>query len=247
MLMTLLLHTPKMEREEQVRRILQPQKEKKKQISERQTISCCNVGLQSDLQSPCHMHSSQTPLTLQSEHQWGRHLVESTNIKKSMTAVNVRTGWRYKAGRVQNIKAGCTATVSHYRYVSGLTETPLRIRQSDKEYICFSPRNLTGYSRYKTSITTTSAVTSDMGGSCRPTVLKQYILRRRLVSIYWNGDVNAFVFSCVSNVVVFFLSGRDESDQMAKISFWLKEFFLTNGGVMLQHLMCWRAAPSLTV
>lgn len=43
--------------------------EKKLQISKRQTIPCCNVGLQSDLQSPCHMHSSETPLTVQSERQ----------------------------------------------------------------------------------------------------------------------------------------------------------------------------------
>lgn len=110
------VHTREMETEteEQVRRILQLPKEKKKkrkrkrkkqQICERQTVPCWSVGLQSDLQSPCHKHSSETPLTSHSEHPWGRHLVESTNIfvkkkkerkKKEKKKEKAWQQWRYK-------------------------------------------------------------------------------------------------------------------------------------------------------
>lgn len=64
-------------------------------MSERPTIAAAAVASaaaamsvsDSDLQSPCHMRSfkkkkqnQNTPLTLQREHQQGRHLVESVNI-----------------------------------------------------------------------------------------------------------------------------------------------------------------------
>lgn len=80
------------------------------------------------------------------------------------------TGRPFTPGQVQNVKAAQLHNgfppCSFWANV-----TPLNSRQTDKEYICFSQRNVTGHSCYKTSITvTTSAVTSDTGGRRTGTV-----------------------------------------------------------------------------
>lgn len=136
---------------------------KKLQISARQAIPRCSGGLCNDLQSPCH--SSEGTLTSRSQHQWGRHLVAQT-FKERKRAINGPC----TPGQVQNVKAArlrdgfppCSFRASI---------APLNSRQTDKGYICFSQRNVTGHSCYKTSITvTTSAVTTDTGGRRTETV-----------------------------------------------------------------------------
>lgn len=120
----------RMQREERV------QRDKKLQISARQAIPCCSVGLWSDLQSPCH--SSEGTLTSRSEHQRGRHLVAQT-FKKTKTKKPKRVISRFKASRLHAGFPLCGFWAN---------TTPLNSRQTDKEYICFSRRNVTGHSCY---------------------------------------------------------------------------------------------------
>lgn len=114
------------------------------------------------------------------EHPWGRHLVGSVNIytyappppsphhfpSRPLKKINDTNNYhdssecRHETTPQTVRKWGTQRLVAQCSYISPANRTPLRkTRQNDKEHICFSPRNLTGCSRYKTSITTTSAVT----------------------------------------------------------------------------------------
>lgn len=117
------------------------QRDKKLQISARRAIPRCSVGLWSDLQSPCH--SSEDTLTSRSEHQRGRHLVAQTFFLKNGWLACGRDGRahqdRFETSRLRNGFPLCGFWANI---------TPLNSRQTDKEYICFSRRNVTGHSCY---------------------------------------------------------------------------------------------------
>lgn len=169
-----------------------------------------------------------------------------------MAAVNIHTGWRYEAGWVKNIRAGCTATASHYRYVSGLTETPLRIRQTDKEYICFSPQksdrlqslqdlnynNISCHKRHGRELPTDSLKTIHTAPPVGFDLEKRPTWLHLLFLPYQMSFCFLFFFIRVGWV-------WPNGQNFLLIDFF---FFFTNRGVLVWRcLMCWRAAPSLTV